>query len=329
MDQTDLEQPTPETTAKDSNQSYVVKLLRDITLAEATGPLLPGKLDICDIPVEKKRELTTNLTESEDKSLALPGNVVESLVSPSCGPKEIVLKLKENLHLDQADLEKPSAETTRMFRCLAATAKDSNRIDVVKHLREIMPAGTTGPLLPGKLDIGDIPDEKTRELTINLTESEDKSLALPGNVVESLVSPSCDPKEIVLKLKENLHLDQADLEKPSAETTRMIRCLAATAKDSNRIDVVKHLREIMPAGTTGGFACSIWLSVNSFIQTCYGVCSWDGCSDWESELLESVQCEAVKVVTGATRETRRIRNMGELEWEEMKVRRDILKGADE
>ena len=37
MDQTDLEQPTPETTAKDSNQSYVVKLLRDITLAEATG----------------------------------------------------------------------------------------------------------------------------------------------------------------------------------------------------------------------------------------------------------------------------------------------------
>ena len=68
--------------------------------------------------------------ESEDKSLAIPGNVVESLVSPSCGPKEIVLKLKENLHLDQADLEKPSAETTRMIRCLAATAKDSNRIDV-------------------------------------------------------------------------------------------------------------------------------------------------------------------------------------------------------
>ena len=95
----------------------------------------------------------------------------------------------------------------------------------------------------------------TRSISL---ESEGKSVALPCNVVESLVSPSCDPKEIVVKLKENLHLDQADLEKPSAETTRMIRCLAATAKDSNRIDVVKHLREIMPAGTTGGFACSIW-----------------------------------------------------------------------
>ena len=104
----------------------------------------------------------------------------------------------------------------------------------------------------------------TRSISL---ESEDKSLALPCNVVESLVSPSCDPKEIVFKLKEKLHLDQADLEKPSAETTRMIRCLAATAKDSNRIDVVKHLREIMPAGTTGGFACSIWSSVNSFIPS--------------------------------------------------------------
>ena len=97
-------------------------------------------------------------------------------------------------------------------------------------------------------------------------ESEDKSVSLPGNVVDSLASPSCDPKEIVLQLKENLHLDQKDLEKPTPETTRMIRCFAETAKDSKRIDVVKHLREITPAGTTGEFTCSIWLSVNSFIH---------------------------------------------------------------
>ena len=115
-----------------------------------------------------------------------------------------------------------------------------------------------------KLTILIVTSISTRSISL---ESEDKSLALPGNVVESVVSPSCDPKEIVVKLKENLHLDQADLEKPSAETKRMIRCLAATAKDSNRIDVVKYLREIMPAGTTGVFACSIWLSVNSFIPS--------------------------------------------------------------
>ena len=97
-------------------------------------------------------------------------------------------------------------------------------------------------------------------------ESEDKSVTLPGNVVESLVSPACDPKEIVLQLKENLRLDQTDLDKPTPETTRIIRCFATAAKGLNRIDVVKHLREITPAGTTGEFACSIWLSVNSFIH---------------------------------------------------------------
>ena len=88
-------------------------------------------------------------------------------------------------------------------------------------------------------------------------ESEYKSVTLPGNVVESLGSPSSDPKEIVLQLKEKLHLDQTDLEKPTPETTRMIRCFAERAKDSKRIDGVKHLREITPAGTTGEFACSI------------------------------------------------------------------------
>ena len=97
-------------------------------------------------------------------------------------------------------------------------------------------------------------------------ESEDKSVTLPGNVVESLASASCDPKEIVLQLKENFHLDQTDLEKPTPETTRMIRCFAERAKDSKRIDVVKHLREITPAGTTGEFGCIIWLSVHSFIH---------------------------------------------------------------
>ena len=88
-------------------------------------------------------------------------------------------------------------------------------------------------------------------------ESEDKAVTFPGNLVESLVPRSCDPKEIVLQLKENFHLDETDLKNPTPETRRMIRCFAATAKNSKRIDVVKHLREITPAGTTGEFACSI------------------------------------------------------------------------
>ena len=81
-------------------------------------------------------------------------------------------------------------------------------------------------------------------------ESEDKSLALPGNIVESLVPQSCDPKE-------TLRMDQTDLEQHTPETT---------AKDSNQSVVVKLLTNITPAGTTGEFACSIWLSVDSLIH---------------------------------------------------------------
>ena len=50
-----------------------------------------------------------------------------------------------------------------------------------------------------KLSIIMVVNIPTRSIPL---ESEDKSLTLPGNVVESLVSPSCDPKEIVLQLKE-------------------------------------------------------------------------------------------------------------------------------
>ena len=76
-------------------------------------------------------------------------------------------------------------------------------------------------------------------------------MALPGKVVESLLSQSCDPNEIIRQLNEELQLNLDSLKRPGPETIRMIRCLARKAKSSNRFDVVKHLREITPAGTTG------------------------------------------------------------------------------
>ena len=53
---------------------------------------------------------------------------------------------------------------------------------------------------------------------------------------------------------QNLNLDKTCLEQPTPETTRMMRCFSAEAKISKRSDVVKHLRDIAPAGTTGEFA---------------------------------------------------------------------------
>ena len=53
--------------------------------------------------------------------------------------------------------------------------------------------------------------------------------------------------------KENLQLDQSSLKEPDPETKAVIRCFTATAKNSNRVDVVQELRKIVPAGTTGRF----------------------------------------------------------------------------
>ena len=78
-----------------------------------------------------------------------------------------------------------------------------------------------------------------------------KEIALPGEVDESLLSQSCDGKEVVLRMRDNMQLEQASLEQPDSETKTLIRCLARKAKNSNRLDVFEHLREITPAGTTG------------------------------------------------------------------------------
>ena len=82
---------------------------------------------------------------------------------------------------------------------------------------------------------------------------DERVLSLPSKALQTIMSQLCDSREIVLQLKESLQLDQASLEQPDLGTKRLIRCLANKAKQSDRLDVVKHLREIVPAGTTGMF----------------------------------------------------------------------------
>ena len=74
---------------------------------------------------------------------------------------------------------------------------------------------------------------------------------LPSKAIETLMSQPCDSREVVLQLKDCLKLDEVVLEHPDSETKRLIRCLANKAKQSNRPDVLRELREITPAGTTG------------------------------------------------------------------------------
>ena len=100
-------------------------------------------------------------------------------------------------------------------------------------------------------------------------DSERKEIAFPGELQESLLSQSCDGKDVVLHLKESMQLDQASLEKPDLETRTLIRRFARKAKDSKRLDVVQHLREITPAGTTGKSAKLVcFVSVHLHVHYC-------------------------------------------------------------
>ena len=94
-------------------------------------------------------------------------------------------------------------------------------------------------------------------LHVKSTGHNDTSLVLPFDVLETLRSETYSPKEVVDKLIENRQLERSALEQPEPETRKWIRCLASNAKDLNRPDVVKYLREITPAGTTGRCDTSI------------------------------------------------------------------------
>ena len=84
-----------------------------------------------------------------------------------------------------------------------------------------------------------------------------KELALPENVKSSIQSISfrstSDVEDIVIQFQETLHLEPASLTSPEPETKSMIRGLALRAKSEKRDDLVRHLRKITPAGTTGEF----------------------------------------------------------------------------
>ena len=52
---------------------------------------------------------------------------------------------------------------------------------------------------------------------------------------------------------------------------------------------------------------------------------WDNCTLRECDLIESIQYESARVITGAMKGTSRSRLLDELAWEDMKTRRSIHK----
>ena len=84
---------------------------------------------------------------------------------------------------------------------------------------------------------------------------DEKVLALPTKTIETLMSQQCNSREVVHQLRDCLKLDS--LENRNPQTKRLIRYLANKAKQSDRPDVVRELREFTPAGSIGEFVAVV------------------------------------------------------------------------
>ena len=70
-------------------------------------------------------------------------------------------------------------------------------------------------------------------------------------MLEALTTQTCDASKVVAQFQQSLSLENLALKQPDPDTKKRIRYLCLKAKTAKRLDVVKKLREITPAGTTG------------------------------------------------------------------------------
>ena len=188
----------------------------------------------------------------EEQALSLSCKIRDVLLSQS-HDAQAVSRAREDNQLGQASQDN--------------LEPDIERMDPAEAQALALPCEARDALLSQSYDTQDglIPPEdlQLRQVTQDNPEpdveraepAEEQALDLPDAVQDGLLSQSCDAYEVVARLQEDLQLELTSLENPEPETKRMIRCLARKAKCSNRLDVVKHLREVAPAGTTGIKKC--------------------------------------------------------------------------
>ena len=72
--------------------------------------------------------------------------MLEALKTQTCNVSDVVAQFQQSLSLENLSLEQPDLNTKKKIRHLCLKAKTANKLEVVKKLREITPAGTTGEL---------------------------------------------------------------------------------------------------------------------------------------------------------------------------------------
>lgn len=185
--------------------------------------------------------------KGEEQPLALPCADLDASLSQPWDTPGTVERSVEDLHLEQYSPENPEHQTKRK--------------EIAEERAVAIPCAVQNPFLSRPCGAQDIVARPPEDLQLKQasqtpepeTESADRgqaqTLALPCAIQNAL--ELCDPKDVVVRLQEELQLENSSLENPVLETKKMIRCLARNAKCSNRLDVVKHLRDVTPAGTTG------------------------------------------------------------------------------
>ena len=109
-----------------------------------------------------------------------------------------------------------------------------------------------GPQFVRKIGRGKIFDGiELRLYFIDILGEGEQTLVLSDGLVQALQLRTSNADDVVALFHKSLSLDLASLEQPDPETKRQIRCICLKAKSTDRLDVVKRLREIVPAGTTG------------------------------------------------------------------------------
>ena len=89
-------------------------------------------------------------------------------------------------------------------------------------------------------------------------------------------------------------------------------------KANKRLNILKSLKCKINRST---LICLYKSLIRPLIE--YSDVIWDNCCEWESQLLESVQYESARVVTGAIEGTSGRRLRDELAWEVLSVKRKL------
>ncbi len=89
-------------------------------------------------------------------------------------------------------------------------------------------------------------------------------------------------------------------------------------KASKRLNMLKPMRLTLTRNTLDTL-------YKSLVRSCleYADIVWDGCNETDNDLLEQLQYEAARLVTGAMKGTSRERLLDEVAWVKLKERRTL------